>query len=82
MKNPKTRINFNTYKAIAFCSLFLLSSQISFANEDDNPFGLGEDGTGGFSDPFDNPIDTPYFWALLFLLGVYIAYKKLQPKTT
>ena len=48
------------------------------------PLMYADPGFGTDNDPGEpaNPIDTPYFWALLFLLGVYIAYKKLQPKTT
>ena len=36
---------------------------------------------GGGQDPAGF-IDTPFFWALLLILGTYIAYRKLQPKTT
>ena len=57
--------------------LFLLSQTIVLANDDIGPIIDDMD-----PNPEDTPIDTPYFWALLLLLGAYVAYKKLQPKTT
>lgn len=57
--------------------LLIVPAPKMFADDIDDFLGI----PGGGFDPANAPIDTPYFWALLFLLGVYIAYKKLQPKT-
>lgn len=77
MKNPKNN-TISIRNSITVClGAILLTTQATLA-QGDNPFG-DED---FFNDPGNAPIDNPYFWVLLFLIGGYIAYKKLQPKTT
>lgn len=65
-------------KIYFLASLLTLNCPILRADDVDDFLNL----PGGGGDPAESPIDTPYFWVFLLLLGAYVAYKKLQPKTT
>lgn len=67
----------NNFTLKIILPLFLLSQTLVLANDDIGPIIDDMD-----PNPEDTPIDTPYFWMLLFLLGGYLAFKKLQTKTT
>ena len=77
-ENKKQNIRKVSVIKLTVLSITLLSSLSVFANDDWEEIMI----PGGGGNPNDAPIDTPYFWALLLLLGAYVAYKKLQPKTT
>ena len=77
MKNPKQNSTFicNRFN-LSLVALFITSQTL--LAQGDNPFGDPE----FFNDPANTPIDTPYFWVLLFIIGVFIAFIKFKPKFT
>ena len=76
-ENKKQNIRKVSVIKLTVLSITLLSSLSVFADDWDDIML-----PGGGGNPNNAPVDTPYFWVLLFLLGAYIAFKKLQTKTT
>lgn len=78
VNNKNKSANKSNLVKVGLLTISLLFTLNVFANDDWDDIML----PGGGGNPNDAPIDSPYFWVLLFLIGGYIAYKKLQPKTT
>lgn len=77
MKNPKnnTPIIYNLFAI----SLFFFLVSIHKTRASDDPFG-DPDFFG--SDPGNAPIDNPYFWVLMLIMGVIIGYKRFKSNMT
>lgn len=76
-KNKKGKTGKSSIIKLIILTTSLLSSLTVFANDLDDILPPGDGGN-----PNNAPIDTPYFWVLLFIIGVFIAFIKFKPKFT